>query len=101
MSRVNPFAIHALLLQRYALARRVAHAPIVVDIVKQQIAAFLPPQRPFGRPHRTAITTAQFLNPLRRRNDAIQRRIQPLDALRALRPRAAGAADNAGRRYAT
>src|SRR6202011_653252 len=42
-------AVRRFLEQRSAFARLVLHPPVVVDVAEQQVAALLPPQRPFRR----------------------------------------------------
>ena len=61
-----------LLLQGHALAGRVLHAAAVVDIAKQQIAAFLPPHGPFGWPRRAAEAISQVFDGFRSGNNRIQ-----------------------------
>src|SRR5712691_6433858 len=43
-------AVRRLLEYGHALPRRVLHAPVVMNIAEQQVAAFLPPDRSFGGP---------------------------------------------------
>src|SRR5918996_1250379 len=47
------------------------HAPVVVDIAKQQIAALVPPHRALGRAHLTAKTVGEFFELLMRINRAL------------------------------
>src|SRR5262249_54398791 len=84
--------VHALLEQGRALAGRVLHPPVVVDVAEEQVTAFLPPDRPFGGAESAAISAAQFLYGLGRGKDTAQARIELLDPPRTLRPRAANAA---------
>src|SRR5207249_245183 len=73
-----------LLEQGHALARRVFHALVVMDIAKQKVAALLPPDRPLGRPELTAEAGGQFLDRLRRVDDRVNTRIELFDALAGL-----------------
>src|SRR6516165_968184 len=74
-------AIGRLQQQRHAFARLVFHAPVVVDIAEHQMAAFAPPQRPFGRPLRAAKPVGQVVDRLRRRDDPVQLGSERLDPL--------------------
>src|SRR2546422_9856 len=47
---------------RHALGGDVLHAPVVMDVAEQQKAAFLPPERPFGRPLGSAESFGQLLD---------------------------------------
>src|SRR5262249_34549372 len=55
------------------------HAPIVANIAKHEISAFVPPQRPFGRTHVIAKATGQFFHLLLWRYDTFQGRMMLLD----------------------
>src|SRR5882724_3282308 len=55
-----------------ALAGGVLHAPVVVDVAEQKIAALLPPHRPFGRPEIAAETGGELLDRLRRCDDLVK-----------------------------
>jgi hypothetical protein len=69
----------------HALPRRVLDAPVVVDVVEQQVAALLPPQRPLGRPERPAEPLRQVLDRLGRGDDLVQFRSELLDPFGRLR----------------
>src|SRR5262249_10589848 len=70
-----------------ALAGRIFQPPAAVAAIERQVAALLPPQRPFGRPEIAAVAGGELLDRLRLVDDRIERRIELLNALR-LRPRA-------------
>src|SRR5262249_5845812 len=52
-------AVGRLEIDGHAIARRVFHAPIVVDIGEQEVAALLPPERPLGGAHPAAAARCQ------------------------------------------
>jgi hypothetical protein len=83
-----------------ALARRILHPLAGIDVAEQEVAAFVPPQRPFGRSKRPAEALAQLEDRLGRRDDGVELRRKSLDALGGLRRRAADTAreDQAARR---
>src|SRR6266446_8210850 len=56
-----------------------SYASIVADIAQQEIPAFVPPQRPFGRTHVIAEAVGQFFHLLPWRHDAFQGRMMLLD----------------------
>src|SRR5262249_6212079 len=51
-----------------------------IDVAEQQVAAFLPPQRPFGRTKRTSESARDLADRLGGGNDLVQRGIEPVDA---------------------
>src|SRR5262245_25600555 len=65
-------AVGRLLEQRDALAGRVLHAPVAVDVAEQEIAALLPPQWPFGRSDIAAEAGGELLDRLGGRNDLVE-----------------------------
>ena len=75
-----------------ALPRRVFHAPVVADIAEQQVAALLPPDRPFGGSELAAQAGGQFPDRLRGVDDRVQAWIKPLDPLARLGRRSSKAA---------
>src|SRR5262245_33565706 len=91
-------AVGRLLEQRDALAGRVLHAPVVMDVAEQEIAALLPPHRPFGRPEIAAEAGGEFLDRLRGRDDLVELGRELLDLARLrLRERATRKRKPAGR----
>jgi hypothetical protein len=70
-----------------ALARRVFHPLAGIDVAEQEIAAFLPPQRPFGRSERPAEALAELEDRLGRGDDSVEFRRKFLDSLGGLRRR--------------
>ena len=64
----------------HALARCIFHPLAGVDVAEQQVAAFLPPQRPFGRTERTSEAARDLADRLGGRDDLVQRGIQSVDA---------------------
>src|SRR5262245_35820481 len=91
-------AVGRLLEQRDALAGRVLHAPVVVDIAEQEIAALLPPNRPFSRPEIAAKAGGERLERLRRRDDLVEFGRELLDLpCRSLRERTTRQRKPAGR----
>jgi hypothetical protein len=62
-----------------ALARRVLHAPVVVDVREQEIAAFPPPQRTFGRAQIATEARGQFVDWFGSRDDLVESGIELLD----------------------
>src|SRR5262249_62229399 len=56
-------AVGRLEIDGHARARRVFHAPVVVDIGEQEVAALLPPQRPLGGSPRAAQTRSPLPYP--------------------------------------
>src|SRR5882724_5980329 len=73
-----------------ALAGRVFHAPVAMDVAEQKIAALLPPHRPFGRPEIAAEARGKLLDRLGGRDDLVKLRRELLDLpRRRLRERAA------------
>src|SRR5262249_16437743 len=89
-------AVGRLEIDGHALARRVLHAPVIVDVGEQEVAALLPPEWPLGGSQRAAEAGCQFLDRLVHGNDLVELRRKPIDAwlhLRLrLRPRTACAA---------
>src|SRR5262245_3078151 len=51
------------------------HTPIVANIAKHEISAFVPPQRPFGRPQIIAKAAGQFFYFLSWRHNTFQGRM--------------------------
>src|SRR5712691_2996449 len=86
-------AVGRLQVDGHALPGRVFHAPVVVNIGEQEVAALLPPQRSLGRPQRAAEARGQFLDRLASGDDLVERGIELLDLLLRLRR---GAADPDG-----
>ena len=58
--------------QRQALGVGPFHPPVVMNVAEQQIAAFLPPDRPLGRTQFAAEAAGQFVDGLRWGNDPLQ-----------------------------
>src|SRR5262249_13923411 len=80
-------AVGRLEIDGHAIARRVFHAPIVVDIGEQEVAALLPPERPLGGSQRAAEAGCQFLDRLVHGDDLVELRRKPLNAWLHLRLR--------------
>ena len=72
-----------------ALTRRVFHPPRGIDVVEEQVAAFLPPERPLGRTDIAAEALRQFDDRLSGVQDAGELRRHRLDAASGLRARRA------------
>src|SRR5205823_11110192 len=75
-------SVGRLLKQRYAGAGLVFHSPIIVDIAEQQIATFLPPQRPLGGSLAPAIAIGEIFDALRGRDNALHFGRELLDTRR-------------------
>ena len=65
-------AVGRLEIHGHALRRRVLHAPVVVDVAEQQVAALLPPQRSLGRSERATEAVGQVLDRLVDRDDLVE-----------------------------
>src|SRR5262245_28014479 len=78
-------AVGRLEIDGHALARRVFHAPAVVNIGEQEVAALLPPERPLGGSQRAAEAGCQFLDRLVHGDDLVELRRKLLDARLHLR----------------
>jgi hypothetical protein len=57
---------------RHAVARRVLHPLVVMNVAEQQVAAFLPPDRAFGGPLGATEAIGLLLDGLGRGNDLVQ-----------------------------
>ena len=89
-SRVRPLASLVFSIATVdALTRRVFHPARGIDVVEEQVAAFLPPERTLGRTDVAAEAFRQFDDGLSRVEDAGQLRRHRLDAPRGLRARRA------------
>jgi hypothetical protein len=71
--------------RRHALAGRVFHTAITVDVAKQEIAALLPPHRAFGPPVVAADTVGKLIDRLVGVDDLVELWRQLLDTLGAQR----------------
>jgi hypothetical protein len=72
--------VRRLLKHGHALARRIFHALVVMDITEQQVPAFFPPERTFGWPQRSAKALGQHLDGLRWGEDLFEFRSELLNA---------------------
>src|SRR3954451_10937400 len=81
-----------------ALARRVFHPPVVVDVTEQEITTLFPPHRPLGRPEIAAEARGKLLDRLRGRDDLVELGRELLDLpRRCLREGAASKRKSASR----
>src|SRR3984893_14506772 len=71
---------------RHPSPRFVFHSPVVVDVAEQQVATFLPPNRPFGWAERAAETVGEMLDWVGCGNDLVQLGRQFLDPRSVLSP---------------
>src|SRR5262249_20408395 len=72
-------AVGGLLEHAHALAGRVFHSPVVVNVAEEEIAYFLPPDWSFGGAEVAAEARGNLLDRLRGGNDFLQVRCQLLD----------------------
>src|SRR5262249_25747314 len=79
-------AVGRLLVHGDAFAGRVFHAPVVMNITKEKVPAFLPPDGAFGGAEFTAKARGQLLDGLGRGEDLVQLRSKLLDLLWRLGP---------------
>src|SRR5262249_57763261 len=73
-------AVGRLEIDGHALARRVFHAPVVVDIGEQEVAALLPPEWPLGGSQRAAGAGCPFPYRFPHGDGFVELRRQPLYA---------------------